>query len=230
MVRFSQLVVEQTWIKELDFNPLLASPDRLLALDARVVLHDPSTPEDQLPKPAIRPYPNQYVKTCTSEKGEKFTVRPITAEDEPDLANFHKHLSERTVYMRFFSNMKLGQRIAHERLSRIAFIDYNREMTLVATTEKDGEQIIVGAGRLIKSHGRAEAEFSLLIQDEYQGHGIGSEMLRHMVRIGEDEKLKRIIGYVLSENMGMLKVTDGLGFSRHALKDDPNIIRVVKEL
>jgi len=232
MVRFSQLVVEQPWIKELDINPLLASSERLLALDARVVLHDPSTPEDQLPKPAIRPYPNQYIKTCVcnDENGKEFTLRPIMAEDEPDLVNFHKHLSERTVYMRYFSNMKLGQRIAHERLARIAFIDYNREMTLVATTDKDGEQIIVGAGRLIKSHGRPEAEFSVLIQDEYQGHGIGSEMLSHMLEIGKDEKLKRIIGYVLSENIGMLKVTDSLGFTRHALKDDPNIIRVIKEL
>lgn len=230
MVRFSQLVVEQPWIKELDINPLLASPDRLLALDARVVLHDPSTPEDQLPKPAIRPYPNQYVKHSKSEQGEDFTVRPITAEDEPQLAEFHKRLSERTVYMRFFSNMKLGQRIAHERLSRIAFIDYNREMTLVTTVHKNGAEVIVGAGRLIKSHGRPEGEFSLLIQDEFQGHGIGTEMLKHMVRIGTDEGLKRIVGYVLSENLGMLKVTDSLGFKRNALKDDPNIIRVIKEL
>ena len=50
LVRFSQLVVEQPWIKEIDINPLLASPERLLALDARVVLHDPKTPESQLPQ------------------------------------------------------------------------------------------------------------------------------------------------------------------------------------
>ena len=57
LVRFSQLVVEQPWIKEIDINPLLASPERLLALDARVVVHDPEMPEDKLPASAIRPYP-----------------------------------------------------------------------------------------------------------------------------------------------------------------------------
>ncbi len=60
LVRFSQLVVEQPWIAEIDINPLLVSADRIVALDARVVLHDPKTPEDKLPRPAIRPYPVQY--------------------------------------------------------------------------------------------------------------------------------------------------------------------------
>ncbi len=59
LVRFSQLVVEQPWIKEIDINPLLASPDRLLALDARVVVHGLDMTEDRLPTPAIRPYPIQ---------------------------------------------------------------------------------------------------------------------------------------------------------------------------
>ena len=63
LVRFSQLVVEQRWISELDINPLLASPERLIALDARVVLHDPATDPKDLPRLAIRPYPRKYVST-----------------------------------------------------------------------------------------------------------------------------------------------------------------------
>ena len=61
LVRFSQLVVEQRWIKEIDINPLLASPDGLLALDARVIVHGPDVRAEDLPRPAIRPYPTQYV-------------------------------------------------------------------------------------------------------------------------------------------------------------------------
>ena len=63
LVRFSQLVVEQRWIKEIDINPLLASPERLLALDARVVLHGPEVTEEHLPEAAIRPYPIHLVAT-----------------------------------------------------------------------------------------------------------------------------------------------------------------------
>ena len=69
MVRFSRLVVEQPWIKEIDINPLLASPDGLIALDARVVLHDASTPKEKLPRPSIRPYPIRYISEWKTPEG-----------------------------------------------------------------------------------------------------------------------------------------------------------------
>ena len=117
-MRFSQLVVEQPWIKEIDINPLLASPEHITALDARVVLHDPDTPEDKLPRPAIRPYPTQYIDPWTTKQGIEVTIRPIRPEDEPLIAKFHETLSERTVFMRYLQAMNLSQRIGHERLSR----------------------------------------------------------------------------------------------------------------
>ena len=89
LVRFSQLVIEQPWISEIDINPLLASPDKLIALDARIVLHDPAK-KDQLPKPAIRPYPTQYVSNWTMKDGTAVTIRPILPEDEPLMAEFHR--------------------------------------------------------------------------------------------------------------------------------------------
>ncbi|MGA7500404.1 MAG: acetate--CoA ligase family protein, partial [Isosphaeraceae bacterium] len=132
MVRFSQLVVEQKWIKEVDINPLLASPDRLLALDARVIVHGLDVRACDLPRPAIRPYPSQYITTWTDEDGTQVVLRPIRPEDEPLLVKFHGTLSERSVSFRYFHAMKLTARVAHERLTRICFIDYDREMALVA--------------------------------------------------------------------------------------------------
>ena len=132
LVRFSQLVVEQRWIKEIDVNPLLASPERLLALDARVVVHGPEMSEDLLPHSAVRPYPAQYVADWTMKSGQQVTIRPIRPEDEPLMVQFHQTLSERSVYLRYFNALKLSQRIAHDRLMRICFIDYDREMALVA--------------------------------------------------------------------------------------------------
>ncbi len=69
LVRFSHLVGEQRRIKEIDINPLLASPERLIALDARVVLHSSDISEDDLPKLAIRPYPQQYVQPWVLSDG-----------------------------------------------------------------------------------------------------------------------------------------------------------------
>src|SRR5215211_5577219 len=136
-VRFSQLVVEQPWIGELDINPLLASPERLIALDARVVLHDPEV--EELPRPAIRPYPRQYVWTEEIRDGTPVFIRPIRPEDEPLMVEFHASLSPQSVYMRYFHMMGLDQRTAHERLTRICFIDYDREMALVAERTEAGE-------------------------------------------------------------------------------------------
>src|SRR5690606_3704196 len=132
LVRFSQLVVEQPWIREIDINPLLASAERLIILDARVVLFPAETNEVDLPRPAIRPYPRQYIRDWTANNGDHIHIRPIRPEDEPLLVKFHESVSERSVYLRYFSMMKLGQRIAHDRLSKLSFIDYDREMAFVA--------------------------------------------------------------------------------------------------
>jgi acetyltransferase len=215
LVRFSQLVVEQPWIQEIDINPLLASHERLVALDARMVLYPADTPADHLPRPAIRPYPRQFIRPWQSNSGDTLEIRPIRPEDEPLLVKFHHNLSERSVYLRYFSMMKLGQRISHDRLSRLSFIDYDREMALVATrTGADGTPEILGIGRLTKAHGRSEAEYGLLISDLYQKQGLGTELLKLLIEWGRDEGLRQIWAYVLQENVGMLKINKALGFAQ----------------
>ncbi|MCB9456850.1 MAG: bifunctional acetate--CoA ligase family protein/GNAT family N-acetyltransferase [Anaerolineaceae bacterium] len=212
MVRFSQLVAEQPWIKELDINPLLASPERLLALDARVVLHDPATPEEELPQLAIRPYPSQYMKDWTLRTGEQVTIRPIRPEDEPLMVQFHESLSERTVYMSYFYPMKLSQRVEHERLARICYIDYDREITLVAETETpDGPQIIA-AGRIVKRHRSHDGEYFIIVSDNYQRGGLGTEMMNCLISAGRQEGIKKIYGTILTDNPEMKSVVTRLGF------------------
>ena len=234
LVRFSQLVVEQPRVKEIDVNPLLARPgdDGLLALDARVVLHPYSTEEQDLPTSAIRPYPRQYVGTHTMRSGEAVTIRPIRPEDEPKLVTFHERLSERSVYLRYASLMKLEQRVAHDRLARICFIDYDREMALVAErTDGQGEDEIIGVGRLTQQPGRNEAEFAMLVIDEFQEEGIGTELLRRLVQVGEDEGLDRITADILQQNRAMQRVCEKLDFDI-VHSDDPaeDMVKAVKSL
>ena len=132
LVRFSMLVAEQRRIAEIDINPLLASPERLVALDARIVLHPADIADADLPRLAIRPYPLQYVAAWTGRDGSDFLIRPIQPEDEPLLVDFHKRLTAETVYARYLGHLGLSQRTAHERLTRVAFNDYDREIALVA--------------------------------------------------------------------------------------------------
>jgi acetyltransferase len=213
LVRFSQLVIEQRWVKEIDINPLIVSSKQLVAVDARVVLHDPQTREADLPRSPIRPYPTEYV-TTRKIGGVEVTIRPIRPEDEPLMVKFHKTLSDRSVHLRYFGLVSLETRIMHQRLRRVCFIDYDREIALVADLKNpDGTHQILGVGRLIKEHGTDEAEFAVLISDPWQGKGLGSELLKLLVQIGRKEGLHLITGHIAPENTTMKTVSEQVGFS-----------------
>jgi acetyltransferase len=214
LVRFSQLVVEQRWIKELDINPLIASPDGLMALDGRVVLHPVGMTENELPKLAIRPYPNRYVSHWTTKKGQDVVIRPIRAEDEPLMQKFHATLSDRSVYLRYLSPMLLSERVTHERLSRVCHSDYSREIVLVVEVETNGEHAITAVGRLSKFRGEdEEARLSLLVTDKFQGQGLGMELLKRLIEVGKREKIKTIIAVMSPENETMKTLCQKSGFS-----------------
>jgi len=223
LVAFSRLVVEQRWVQEIDINPMLASPDRLIALDARVVVQPAAVEEKDLPKLPIRPYPTQYMSRFAMKDGTDVLIRPIRPEDEPLIVKFHETLSERTVYLRYLHMMKLSQRVAHDRLVRICFIDYDRETALVAEHKdpRSGEPRIVAVGRLRKLHGTNEAEFAVLVSDEYQGRGLGMELGKRLIEVGRAEKLGRIVGDVLPDNVNMIRVCRKLGFQLSGSVDDP---------
>jgi acetyltransferase len=145
---------------------------------------------------------------------------------------FHGTLSQETVFLRYFHMMGLDQRIAHERLARICFIDYDREMALVVERKdpETGGREIIGVGRLTKAFGKREAEFAILISDRYQRHGLGSELLRRLIEIGRDEGLQRITGEFLPDNTGMRSVCQRLGFHFRRAIEDPTVVQAEIEL
>jgi len=214
LVRFSQLVCEQPRIREIDINPLLASPDRLVALDARVVLHDWGIPDKELPSAAIRIYPHEYYYEETLDDGTPVTIRPIRPEDEPLMVQFHKTLSDDTVHSRYFSTISLRQRTRHERLTRMCFIDYDRAMALVAIG-RDGsseEPRILGVVRYSKSHMVNEGEFAIVVSDSVQGKGLGTKLMERLLDTARAEKLDRLHGLILAENHVMRGICGKLGF------------------
>jgi acetyltransferase len=222
LVRFSALVAEKRWIKEIDINPLLASPDGLIALDARVVVHGPEVELDQVPKTAIRAYPSRYISPWTLKDGTEVTIRPIRPEDEPALVRFHETLSERSVYLRYFHLINLEQRTTHERLTRICFIDYDREMALVAVRRnpQTGESDVLGVSRLVKILGTREAEVAVLINDQWQGRGLGKELLGRLIPIGAAEKLTKLTAGILPDNRGVIRICEKLGFAMKYSSED----------
>lgn len=229
LVRFSRLVAEHPRIKELDINPLLVSGSETTALDARVVLHGNDVSDLELPRPAIRPYPDQYASDWTMKNGEKVLIRPIRPEDEPALVRFHETLSDQSVYLRYFHAMKLQSRTAHERLARICFVDYDREIVLVVERKSEkGEPKILAVARLSKAHEAPEAEFSMLVSDRFQGQGLGSELLKRLVAVAREEGLERITAITLAENRVLVEMSRKLGFSWRAASDPQRVIGELK--
>jgi acetyltransferase len=231
LVAFSQLLVELPRVAEVDINPLLASPEKILALDARIVLVDPKVPEESLPRPAIRPYPLQYVSRWTMQDGTGVILRPIRPEDEPAMVKFHELLSDETVYLRYFHMAKLDTRVAHERLVRKCFIDYDREMALVAELSAADSKVplIIGVGRLSRRPLSEEAELAVVVADRWQHRGLGGELIARLVEIARAEKLKRIVAEFHSENSAIrhLAVHGGATVERTS---DPMCFRITVSL
>jgi acetyltransferase len=224
LVRFSLLVAEQPRIKEIDINPFVVWADRdsspsggeggMLALDARIVLHDAKVADATLPRLAIRPYPQQYVTNWQLKDGTPLTLRPIRPEDEPLMVKFHGTLSEDTVRLRYFGFPKLEQRVTHERLTRICFNDYDREIALIAVRKNPETKAdeIVGIGRLIKMPGIDEAEFAIVISDQVHGQGLGTQFLKLLVDVGRKEGIGHITSLILPDNYVMQRVSRNVGF------------------
>lgn len=230
LVRFSELVVEQPRLREVDINPLLAAPEQLLALDARMILVGGEVQDAELPRPAIRPYPSQYISRWKMKDGSEAAIRPIRPEDEPLLVAFHSRLSDSSVYLRYFQVQKLDSRIAHERLIRKCCVDYDREIAMVVdrVIPETGGHEILAVGRLTRQLGSEEAELGILVADRCQGMGLGRELVGKLIQIARTEKVRSIVAHILSENAPMLALARRFHFEPVAGNEAGSQVAVLK--
>jgi acetyltransferase len=221
LVRFSYLLCDFLDIQEIDINPLLASPDGLIALDARVMLG--ASPA----RLTIEPYPNQLTTTWNLPSGIDIIVRAIRPEDEPLIEEHHAALSEQTIRMRFFSMVKA---LSRESLIRLCHLDYAREMALVAERKSaEGKREIIGVSRYHMNPQTRSAEFAVIVRDAYQGQGLGQHLMERLIAVARQRGVRRLIGSVLRENQRMLALAKDLGF-REGKPFDRDAIQVELEL
>jgi acetyltransferase len=227
LVRFSYLLCELSAVQELDINPLLATPEGVLALDARVLLVPADMPEENRPQPAIEPYPNQYTSSWQLSDGTAVVIRAIRPEDEALLIAHHASLSELSIRMRFFSMVKTLNRA---NLIRLCHLDYAREMALVAERRSpDGQPEILGVSRYYLSPETREAEFAIIVTDTLQGQGLGQHLMQRLIEVARVRGVRTLFGHVLRENAPMLALAKELGFTQLAAVDG-DAVQVALEL
>jgi acetyltransferase len=208
LIRLSQLVVDFPEITELDINPLLMVEGGACAVDARVCI---ASSEVASPMHlVISPYPSQYEATVEIQAGVKIFARPIKPEDAPLLVELYNSLSPTSIYFRFFRPVKS---LSSEMLARFTQIDYDRDVAFVGLLQKEEGQMILGVARLMADPDVTQAEFAVVIRDDWQGRGVGAMLLEKCISVARERGMRLIWGHVLPENINMLALGRKLGFS-----------------
>ena len=222
LLGLSDLVCEIPQIVELDINPLLAGPDGVLVLDARVRVADRP---DQAPYAhlAIGAWPRHLVRRTTLSDGTPVTIRPIRPEDAGEERDFVRALSPSSRRFRFLHT--LGE-LTPELLAQFTNIDYRRDIALVITGVEEGVERQYAVGRVAREPDGTGGEFALVVLDRMQARGIGTLLLGELVRIARTQGFTRLSGRVLAENERMLILTGESGFTTRRLTTEPGIVMV----
>ena len=211
IMRFSYLVADYPEISELDINPLLVTPDDVIALDARVVIDREMATQGVRPYAhlAIRPYPEEFVTERKMKDGTPVVLRPIKPEDEPMWHDLLVGCSTETIRHRF---NYLFKQTTHEMATRYCFTDYDRELGIVAEVKEDGERRLIGVGRLVADVNHDAAEFAVIVVDRWHGHGLGGTLTEYCLEIAKQWGVNRVVAETTPDNKRMLATFRKYGF------------------
>jgi acetyltransferase len=227
LLRLSDLVCELPEIAELDINPLVVDDVQALALDARVVLRSPSPGARPYSHMAIHPYPANLRTVEQLADGSDITLRPIRPEDAQIESNFVRSLSPEARSFRFMNSMN---ELTPEMLRRFTQIDYDREMAFIATVGQGATQAQIGVSRYVTNPDGASAEFALVVADDWHRKGVATRLMKALIGVARSRGLRTMEGEVMTENLPMLNLVQGLGFRIGSVPGDPAVRQVVKAL
>ncbi|MCD4773871.1 MAG: bifunctional acetate--CoA ligase family protein/GNAT family N-acetyltransferase [Bacteroidales bacterium] len=214
LIRISYLAADYPEIEELDINPILVTDKDVIALDGRVVIDQEIVDKGVEPYShlLLHPYPEKYITSRKLSNGTDVILRPIRPEDEPMWLELLGSCSKESIYSRFRSNFHFD---AHEVATEFCFIDYLREIAIVAEVNVDGSRKLIGVGRLITDFDHESVEYAILITDAWQKKDLGRILTDYCLEIAKNWGLKKIIAETTADNKAMLSVFRKLGFSIH---------------
>jgi len=227
MIRMSYLAADYPEIAELDINPLLVTPDDAIALDARIVLDMDVVGKKtaEYSHLLLHPYPEKLVKKSKLNDGTSIIMRPIKPEDEPLWLELLNSCSKESIYSRFRYNFHFD---SHEVATQFCYIDYAREIGIVAEIEEKGEKKLIAVGRLISDPDLTSVEYAILITDAFQKRELGTILTSYCEEIAKKWEMKRIFAETTKDNKAMISVFKKLGFE--VTYNSDNSVSVSKDL
>ncbi len=228
LIRMSYLAADYPEIEELDINPLIVTEDDVIALDARIVVDEEimKKPVKEYSHLILRPYPESLIKTAQLKDGTDVTLRPIKPEDEPMWLELLGSCSKESIYHRFRYDFYFD---SHEVASQFCFIDYDREIAIVAELEKeDGSKELIGVGRLIADPDLEVMEYAILITDKWQKKELGHTLTSYCLSIAKARGIKKLMAETTKDNKPMISVFRKLDFKIRFNED--TTVTVTKEI
>lgn len=174
-----------------------------------------------------RPLGKPWQEELRLEDGRTLWLRPIAPADAAPLRASFTLLTPEEVRMRFLHPLT---ELTPEMARRLTHIDSKRQFAqVVAEPEPPGEALIGGVVRAAIDTDTRRADFAILVSRYLAGQGLGTLLMRQMLRWATLKRLETVYGDVLQENTAMLQLAQHLGFRRKA-GDEPGLVRIERTL
>jgi acetyltransferase len=225
LVALARMQADLPGLAGVDIDPLRADEHGVLALAAQVRLSATAVAGPACF--AIMPFPDELTE-CVDWQGRAVVIRPVRPEDESLHRDFIAHVAPGDLRLRFFSSRR---ELPRTELARLVQIDYAREMAFIALERgTDGTPQTLGVARGVCDPDNVDAEFAILVRSDVQGRGLGRILLAKLIRYLREHGTRRIVGYVLRENMAMRRLVETFGFEIQSLTMEPGTIYYALEL
>ena len=230
LLRLSDLACELPCVRELDINPLLADEHGVTVLDARIVVDDGAlAPDARFGHLAIHPYPRSLERPLRLRDGSELLLRPIRPEDGEAQRRFIARLSQQSMYLRFHAPLR---ELSLQRIVRFTQIDYDHEMAIVAVPRDAGSSddepaLMHGVASYTRNPDGHSAEFGLVVEDSWQGRGLGSALMDALETCARSRGIAALIGYVLRDNHDMCRLMRARGYRGETDAHEVDVVRYV---